>query len=54
MFSLTPTVVHSRSPFDVSISTRTIEPVPLGPLLAQHAHAEVLQLHVVELRDTRS
>ena len=29
MFSLTPTVVHSRSPFDVSISTRTTAPVPV-------------------------
>ena len=28
MFSLTPTVVHSRSPFDMSISTRTTAPVP--------------------------
>ena len=28
MFSLTPTVVHSRSPLEVSISTRTVAPVP--------------------------
>ena len=48
MFSLTPTVVHSRSPFDMSISTRTTAPVPTR--LVEHAHAVVLELHVVELR----
>ncbi len=48
MFSLTPTVVHSRSPFDKSISTRTTAPVPC--VLAQYAHPEVLELHLVERR----
>ena len=43
MFSLTPTVVHSRSPFDRSISTRTTAPVPCA---AEHAYPEVLEPHL--------